>query len=269
MTPVQRTIKYCAIAFAVFLSISIIGGIIGALASVSMIFGSKSAAGETKNYTISKNITDLNIDISATELEIKSGESFFVESNHKNLTVKEKDGCLKISEKKPFWGFSTNSIKLIVTIPRDMVFNTANVETGAGRVYVETLNAKNLNLSLGAGKADFENLYAENYSKIDGGAGKLTVKNGSLANLKLDMGVGKLNLCSALLGDCEFDMGVGGTDVTLLGAKEDYQIKLSKGIGKATVDGIELGDGAVYDDGINKIEIDGGVGAINVNFQDK
>ena len=31
MTPIQRTIKYCAIAFAVFLSVSIIGGIIGAL----------------------------------------------------------------------------------------------------------------------------------------------------------------------------------------------------------------------------------------------
>ena len=59
MTPFQKTIKYCAIAFAVFLSVSIIVGIIGALASVSMIFGSKNIAGETKNYTISKNITDL------------------------------------------------------------------------------------------------------------------------------------------------------------------------------------------------------------------
>ena len=37
MTTAQKIIKYCAIAFAVFLIVSIIGGIVGAVASVPLL----------------------------------------------------------------------------------------------------------------------------------------------------------------------------------------------------------------------------------------
>lgn len=39
MTTLQRIIKYCAIAFAVFLSVSIIGGICGVFGMLSVFFG--------------------------------------------------------------------------------------------------------------------------------------------------------------------------------------------------------------------------------------
>ena len=41
MTSVQKAIKYLAMAFAVFLSVSIIGGIFTGLAGVSFIFSDK------------------------------------------------------------------------------------------------------------------------------------------------------------------------------------------------------------------------------------
>lgn len=46
MTTAQKIIKYCAIAFAVFLIVSIIGGICGAIASISMLCGDEDVVGE-------------------------------------------------------------------------------------------------------------------------------------------------------------------------------------------------------------------------------
>ena len=52
----------------------------------------------------------------------------------------------------------------------------------------------------------------------------------------------------------------------LLGSKDDYKIELDKGIGEATLEGESLKDDSVYGSGENKIDIDGGVGAINIDF---
>ena len=66
MTSVQKAIKYLAMAFAVFLSVSIIGGIFTGLAGVSFIFSDKEKepAGEMQVYPIDGEISSLSITIS-------------------------------------------------------------------------------------------------------------------------------------------------------------------------------------------------------------
>ena len=53
MTSTQKIIKYCAIAFALFLAVSIIGGIVSAVASLSFISGGKHDVGDMNTYAIS------------------------------------------------------------------------------------------------------------------------------------------------------------------------------------------------------------------------
>ena len=43
-------------------------------------------------------------------------------------------------------------------------------------------------------------------------------------------------------------------------------ITLDKGVGKATLDGAKMSDDVVYGDGETSIEIDGGVGAMKIEF---
>ena len=86
MTSAQRIIKYCALAFAVFLSVSIIGGIISMFVCLTGIFGGDDATGEMQSYTVNENIENLDIDISAATLEIKNGKDFSVESNHNSVS---------------------------------------------------------------------------------------------------------------------------------------------------------------------------------------
>ena len=73
MTTFQKIIKYLAMAFAIFLSVSIISGICGALYSVSYFF-SGNTTDEMTEHVIGNNFTSLSVNISAAELEIKTGE---------------------------------------------------------------------------------------------------------------------------------------------------------------------------------------------------
>ena len=96
MNSVQKVIKYLALAFAIFLSVTIIGGIITALAGVSYIFsgGSKEAAGEMQEYSVDDDISSLSLSLSGAELKIKTADKFSVESNHNYISVESENGQL-------------------------------------------------------------------------------------------------------------------------------------------------------------------------------
>ncbi|MDD7024010.1 MAG: hypothetical protein PUI37_04005, partial [Oscillospiraceae bacterium] len=58
------------------------------------------------------------------------------------------------------------------------------------------------------------------------------------------------------------------TKLTLLGSREDYQIEMDKGIGEARLEGESMRDDSVYGAGRNRIEIDGGIGEISIDFSE-
>lgn len=267
MTKVQMVIKYLAIAFAVVLCVSIIGGIVTAIASVTSLLGIKGAVGDTQTYGISGEISELRIDIGAAELVIATDDDFRVESNLKHLTVKQNDGVLKIENKKGFWNSYNAAAKLTLYIPEGTEFRKATVKSGAGSVTVDSLTADELKLDLGAGEVNINELSAKRRADIDSGAGKVTINGGSLADLDFDMGVGEVNLTSRLTGKCDFDMGVGSSKLVLIGSSDDYRVDIDKGIGDVTVNDVKVADGAVFGGGDNRVEIDGGVGAITIKFQ--
>ena len=266
MTTAQKIIKYCAIAFAVFLIVSIIGGIIGAVSSASLIAGDGDAAGQMQTYAVTGTVENLEIDLSGARLAIKTGGEFSVESDHKYLRLETTDGVLRIKEDHPVFGFHSDGVRIILTIPEDFVFDKVTISAGAGAVEADTLLSEKLSLELGAGEVNIGKLVASTRATINGGAGELNIGGGELADLDFDMGVGEVNLESRLTGDCDIDYGLGELNLTLAGTLDDYRITLDKGVGKATLDGVKMSDDVVYGDGENSIEIDGGVGEMKIKF---
>ena len=51
--------------------------------------------------------------------------------------------------------------------------------------------------------------------------------------------------------------------------KRNYQIKVDKGVGNATLDGKSIRDDSVYGDGQNRIDIDGGIGSVDIEFEEE
>ena len=266
MTPFQKAVKYIAIALAVALIAAILGGILSVVGVIGLIDNADGVAEEVKTYPVSKTVRELRLQISAADLSVEVGEHFSVESNLKNLTVSEINGVLTVREKDTlFKNYSGAVLKL--TVPENFVFASAKVETGAGRVRIDALSAEVLELELGAGEVTIGQLYATHSAELEGGAGKITIGGGSLHNLQLDMGVGQMNLTSALSGSSELNLGVGETNLQLIGTQADYTVLVEKGIGNATVAGVEIGNEDRHGTGENRVEITGGVGAIRVDFQ--
>lgn len=263
MTTFQKVIKYLALSLAIFLTVSIIGGFLG----VFSLFGGDAVAEDVTIYTVSSDISSLNMKINAADLTIKQGDHFSVESNLKYLTVEDENGILTVKETKKFGSTYTGAV-LTLYIPAGTVFENVNITTGAGRLTVDYLSANSMKFELGAGEVTMDTLIAASDADIDGGAGKITISGGALHNLDLDMGVGQLNLTSALTGKSDFDLGIGESNITIIGNKDDYKLDIEKGIGNITVDGKGVSNIKNQGNGNNSVEVSGGIGAINLNFEE-
>lgn len=265
MTTLQRMIKYCAMAFAIFLTVSIFSGIFGALGMLTS--AGRDVTGPMQTYPVSSHVENLDMEISAASMQIVTGDRFQVESNHKYLTVAETNGTLKITEKKVAFGVSNEGVSVILTVPEGFIFDEASIAAGAGKVDIASLCANTLKMELGAGKTDIGYLMAQRRSSISTGAGKLTIRDCQLHNLDMELGVGKQELTGRLTGKCDIEYGIGNADITLLGSQEDYRIQMEKGLGSATLDGRAMSDDRIYGDGENRIEIEGGIGSMDIRFQ--
>ena len=272
MTTLQKVIKYLAIAFAIFLIVTIFGGIIDAVGIFGGLFSDGEAVAEDiKSYSVSTEIRNLDIEINAAELHIKEGKALLVESNLKNLKVEEKDGYLTVTDPTKIKLAGSNLSEyaiLTIYVPTDVTFKAVNISTGAGRLTVDTLSAEAIDFELGAGEVSLNALYATKSARIEGGAGRISISGGELNDLDMEMGIGELTLKSALTGSCQLDMGVGKSDITLIGSKDDYKIDIDKGLGSISVDGAKISDFGSSGNGTNQVKINGGIGAIDIEFKD-
>lgn len=265
MTSEQKIIKYAAIALAVLLIASIV---FGAVSIVGWIGGiGKSAVGDNQTYTPEGEINSLEVEIGAAEFKIAEGEIFKVESNLKWLDVKVSGGTLVLHEKQKNNADYDGAV-LTIYIPEDFVFSDANINTRAGKLTVERLSAGTLHLLLGAGEAIINNLTVTSLAEIEGGAGSVSILGGSIKDLDLEMGVGKLDLDASLLGDSELDLGVGEVKIALQGGRDSYTLEINKAIGSIKIDGESLSSSRTIGNGERTVEINGGIGDIDVTFKE-
>ena len=266
MTDTQKLIKYIAIALAIALIVAIVSGIAGVLGIFTFIFEGDIVDDEMTSYEVSKSITSLDISISAASFTIKTGDSISVESNLKKLKVSEKSSCLTVEEKTKV-GYDATGASLTLYVPEGYTFENVDIKTGAGKISLGELSCKKLTLSLGAGDFDAESLTVTDKCKISGGVGEFTLMEGSIADLELEMGVGDMSVSAKLIGNCELTFGVGKTTLNLLGSEEDYRFIIEKGLGSITLNGEKLSaSDSSYGKGDTRIEIEGGIGNINITI---
>jgi len=267
MTTLKKAIKYIVIAFAIFLIITIIGVTLSSVWLFGGQFRRDAVLDDIKTYSVTSEINNLNIRINAADLYIKEGNIFSIESNLKYINLEEKGDTLIVEETKKFRGNYNGSV-LTIYIPSGTILYNTNITTGAGRLTIENLSSGTLDLELGAGEVYINSLIATQSADIEGGAGRITIVDSILKNLDFEMGVGQLNLTTALIGECQLNLGVGETNLILIGNKNDYKLELEKGLGRVFVDGKDAFDYASSGNGINLVEINGGIGSINVQFKE-
>ena len=281
MTFWQKVIKYLAIALAIFLIVNIIGAIVSIIGIIGGIAYFTNTITDVKEEIVQEspeylkqpeviadniNIEDIvkfEIEVKYSNLEIKKGD-FKVESNDTNVKCTQKGNELIVKETGNNWLRNKEGNKVIIYIPENKEFNEIEIDTGAGNIEIESLNTKDLSFSIGAGKVEINNLKVTNEAEIDGGAGKVDILSGEICNLNLDMGIGEFNVCTKLLGNNDIEQGMGKLTIKLTDSQENYTIRTRKGMGSITIDGKEAQNNSIYGNGQNILNIEGGMGAIEI-----
>lgn len=264
----SKKAKILLIVIAVIVGISVM--IMTAFSILNLFFNIIKINGVSDSiteYPINEDVTELTVDINAADVTITEGESFFIKSNLEYLDVWVTDGHLVIKDRSNRVNDYNGAI-LDICIPKNTVFEYLCIDTGAADISADIISTQRLEMEIGAGNVIIDTLNIDYDGDIDGGAGSLTVKRGALNDIDIAMGVGKLELTASLRGNSDFELGVGKTVLVLMGSREDYRIKFDSGIANATVDGEEMAEGQIWGDGANRIDISGGVGAIDISFED-
>lgn len=253
----KKFLIWVGCGLALLLCLSLIGSLFGLGGSV---------VGEWQTYEVNGEVKTLEVEIGAADFRIEKGESFSVRSNLKNLTFKQTDDKLVLTEKS-VGSKNYNGAELVIYIPDGAAFDEIDITTGAGKFTAGTLSAEKLDLEFGAGEVNISELNATREANITSGAGEVTIGGGSLINLKLEIGAGELNLISAIVGEGKLDLGLGEANITLIGSIADYTVEINKAIGSIIFDGESLSTGKTMGNGQNKVEINGGIGSIEVKFK--
>ena len=77
MTTFQKVINYLAMAFAIFLTVSIIGGILSMFGLFGGFFGGDAVTEDIKTYTVSSDIQILEVKINAADFTIQQRGKLF------------------------------------------------------------------------------------------------------------------------------------------------------------------------------------------------
>lgn len=264
MSTAHKIIKYFALAFAV----AIIFGIIQLIYQIgNAIFSNDELLSEPKVYEFDNQFEELDLDINAAKLMIKTGD-FKVETNSEKIKVVNEGKKLVVKDKSTNWFHISSKVSdVIVTlyVPEELLLDKVEIDTGAGKVEIDKIYSNKLNIDLGAGETVINHVIVNKEFELNTGAGSLTIKDGEINNLDCDLGVGKSDITGVILGKSEIDSGVGELNINILDYADNYSFKVSKGVGSINYNGISVKDGSVLGNGNNSISISGGVGEININ----
>jgi len=281
MNTFQKVIKYAAMTLAILLTIGIISGIVGLVIHVVAAFSDTEEYMKDARIDFVKEFDDveqLYVKNGIGKLTIKSGDSLKVEGRNvsKNFKATVKNGTLIVEEedyiRKFLWfeiGRPKSRSTITVYIPHDFTAGKIEVESGAGEVVLEDFSAEKLVIDAGVGNIYGQNITAQAV-KGSGGVGDITFYDVNLSNIDFDSGVGNLKIEGIISGNSEFDCGVGNIKLTIKGNREDYAIRCNSGVGSIRVNGEKVSSDYKdsYSSAAHSINIDGGVGNVNIDFID-
>lgn len=272
MTTTQKIIKYLAIAFALFLVISIFSIIFGLSREIiSSINSDKKDSKLLEEYTtISNNVNNIEsfkIDISNDDIEIKEGEKFEVKTNDPDVKFYHENSKVKIKTDKTFSWHLSNSSRgtIIIYLPNEFNISELYLNLGAGKIDIDKIFVETLLMDLGAGTMTAKEINVYEKAMINGGAGNINIYSGTINNLNLKLGAGNASIESDLTGSNTLTTGVGKLNLGLSRSKDNYKFDISKGLGNIILNDFDVSEDILIGDGETKIKISGAVGNIIIN----
>lgn len=151
------------------------------------------------------------------------------------------------------------------------------INTGVGAVWIGEAAGENVYITSAVGDVEIDSLTAHRSAQMDCQVGRTQVKSALLNNATIHADVGEFSIAGQLLGNTYISQGVGNIELAMKDSIDNYCVRYARGIGdfSAYADGKTtrwsgVGDDVYYlgnEAAANTIEIDGGLGQIDIFFR--
>ncbi len=279
MTGFQKFIKYAAIAFGIYLSITIVLVLLG----IARGFVGASRNDEFKDLTRDReeyrtenitrtyeNIKNLEINVEETELIIRNGDTFRIDGTNipDRMEIKQDGDRLKVSDEELPSDFSDENMVVTIYVPEDIKLDTIDLEINYVPADIQKLNTANLKLDIYNNYCEIDEIIADNM-EFKNEEGNIDIYDAEIGRLLFDSESGVEDVSLDITGNAEINLEYSYTDMNLIGAQEDYQISTRNQSGNIYVDGETITSNAeTWGSGNTKINLDNVHADIFITFRE-
>lgn len=279
MTGFQKFIKYAAIAFGIYLSITIVlvllgiaRGLVGAsrndeFKDIVEYREEYHTEDITRNY---ENIKRLEVNVEETELIIRNGDTFRIEGTNipDRMEIEQDGDTLKVSDEELPSSFSDENMVVTIYIPEDVKLDNIDLEINYVSADIQKLNTANLKLDIYNNYCEIDEIIADNM-EFKNEEGNIDIYDAEIGRLLFDSESGVEDVSLDITGNAEINLEYSYTDMNLIGTQEDYQINTKNRSGNIYIDGETITSNAeTLGSGSTKINLDNVNADIFINFRE-
>ena len=279
MTGFQKFIKYAAIAFGIYLSITIVLALLGI--ARGLVRASKNDEFKdivtdreeyktediTRNY---ENIKNLEVNVEETELIIRNGDTFKIEGTNipDKMEIEQKGNQLSISDEELPSSFSDGNMVMTIYIPEDTKLDNIDLEINYVPADIQKLNTANLKLDIYNNYCEIDEIIADNM-EFKNEKGNIDIYDAEIGRLLFDSESGVEDVSLDITGNAEINLEYSYTDMNLIGTQEDYQINTKNQSGNIYIDGTTItSNSETLGSGNAKINLDNVHADIFISFRE-
>lgn len=230
---------------------------------------------DVKKYCPGTGIRQLDIQVGGCVFETKVSDDgkFYLEAEKANkFQGYVQDNTLYIRESGGARNWSRmGSCVITLYVPKDFVFEEAEVEMGAGAMNLSRLCAsEEISLEIGAGKIEADEVECDEL-KITVGAGQIELKSMELNKLSAEIGMGDFTAEGAISDEADIQCSMGNVTLRVKGKEKDFNYEMECAMGNIDIDSNSyrgLATEKSIDNGASKkMSLECAMGNITVTFQ--
>lgn len=246
--------------------------------------GSTIFNGETKDFVYDKStVHTIAVDAAYGKVDIKEGDTDKITVKVTGKRSSTKYSCdldngeltIKGDQKTKLVHIGNgNALEIYITIPAQTNLKLFDLDFYAGEVFVNlpTSDLDDSKFNVDAGKLTVANLNSKNLV-IDIGAGEMDGEYLKSETATIDCGMGETDIEKFIVTkNLDASVGMGEINLTLGGKRNDYNYKISCGMGDLKVGEQSysgLSNDATIDNGTQTdVQLDCGMGSLEVDFED-
>lgn len=180
-------------------------------------------------------------------------------------------GMLEISGTSKAFSNSENwAGSITLYVPEGYTWEAANLELGAGRLTVETLQTGTISANVDAGQMIFEQLTADE-ADLECGMGQLIVHELNSRSVDANVSMGDLQLTGDVTESITGECGMGSLTLQIAGSQSDFNYDLECGMGELRI-GDDTYSGLANEKQINNnaaktMDLKCSMGSVTVEFK--